>query len=119
LFVPENRQTPISAELSFSSPAADGALTALFDWRYSGDEAWNIEIETTDGITLALTEGGSRLAVNGKGAEGEGPTEYAAIYTRFVDLIDERRSLVDVEPLRLTADAFLAGSRTSVEPFDD
>ena len=31
----------------------------------------------------------------------------------------ERRSLVDVEPLRLTADAFLAGSRSNVEAFHD
>jgi D-galactose 1-dehydrogenase len=50
---------------------------------------------------------------------GAGPPEYQAIYTRFTDLIDERKSLVDIEPLRLTADAFLAGSRTSVEAFHD
>jgi hypothetical protein len=42
--------------------------------------------------------------------------EYPDIYRTFVDLIDERRSLVDVAPLRLVADCLLAGSRKSVDP---
>ena len=50
---------------------------------------------------------------------GRRPGEYPAIYERFVDLMDERRSLVDVDPLRLAADSFLAGSRTAVEPFEE
>jgi D-galactose 1-dehydrogenase len=45
--------------------------------------------------------------------------EYPRIYRRFADLIDERRSLVDVTPLRLTADAFLVGKRVGVEPFEE
>ena len=46
----------------------------------------------------------------------DGPGEYPDIYRDFVDLIDERRSLVDVAPLRLVADCLLVGRRTSVEP---
>ena len=99
LFVPENRQAPIAAELSLASDAADGALTAQFDWRHSGEEAWTIGIETKDGMKLDLVEGGSRLIVGGIEREGRGGSEYAAIYATFVDLIDERRSQVDVEPL--------------------
>ena len=119
LFIPKGRQAPIAADLAFDSPAADGPLTALFDWRHSGNEAWTIEIDTADGERVALIEGGARLLVGGEERAGKGLGEYPAIYDRFIDLIDERRSLVDVEPLRLTADAFLAGSRTEVEPFTD
>lgn len=119
LLVPENKQAPIAAELAFASPAADGELTANFDWRHSGNEAWNIDITTVDGIELRLTEGGARLSVDGSEREGAGMPEYQSIYARFVDLIDDRRSMVDVEPLRLTADAFLAGSRANVEAFHD
>ena len=41
--------------------------------------------------------------------------EYPDIYRTFVDLIDERRSLVDVAPLRLVADCLLVGGRRTVE----
>ena len=44
--------------------------------------------------------------------------EYPDIYRTFVDLIDERRSLVDVAPLRLVADSLLVGRRSEVEAFN-
>jgi predicted dehydrogenase len=119
LMVPENKQAPIAAELAMTSPDADGELCAFFDWRHSGGEAWTIEVKTADGVDLLLSEGGGKLTVDGSERHGTGPPEYQAIYARFTDLIDERRSLVDMEPLRLTADAFLAGSRLSVEAFHD
>lgn len=119
LSFPANRQAPIAADLVFTSPAADGALDAAFDWRHGGGEAWTIEIRTTDGLDIRLEDGGARLMVGGEERGGKGPAEYAAIYARFLDLIDTRQLLVDVQPLRLAADAFLAGSRTEVEPFDD
>jgi predicted dehydrogenase len=119
LLVPANRQMPIAAELTFSSPVAEGELSASFDWCHTGGEAWTIDLTTTDGIELSLREGGARLFLAGEERLGTGPPEYAAIYARFLDLIDQRCSLVDTEPLRLTADAFLAASRTSVEPFED
>jgi hypothetical protein len=118
LFVPANRQAPIAAELSLTSAAADGALTALFDWRHSGGEAWTITIEA-DGLKLELLEGGARLIVDGEERQVPSSSEYAGIYARFVDLIDERRSWVDIEPLRLTADAFLAGNHNPADSFED
>jgi len=45
----------------------------------------------------------------------DGAGEYPDIYAKFVDLIDERRSLVDVAPLRLVADCLLVGRRTTVD----
>lgn len=119
LLYPANRQTPIAAALAFTSPAAAGALEAEFDWRHSGGEAWTIEIETEEGRRVTLLDGGSRLEVDGAPAEGKGAGEYPTLYTQFVDLIDCRGSLVDIEPLRVTADAFLLGRRTIVEPFED
>ncbi|MFN3387541.1 MAG: Gfo/Idh/MocA family protein [Allosphingosinicella sp.] len=119
LFFPQNRDTPIAAALEFASPAAEGPLTAAFDWRHSGGEAWTIAIRTADGEEIELRDGGARLFRGGAEVEGPGIGEYPDIYRRFGDLIEKGESHVDVEPLRLTADAFLAGKRTIVEPFED
>ena len=119
LLFPANRQTPIAANLLLTSPAARGEMPVTFDWRHSGGEAWTIEVETEEGTRVKLLDGGTRLEVNGEPAAAEGPGEYAALYRDFIDLIDERRSLVDVRPLRLCADAFLLGRRTIVDAFDD
>ena len=116
LQVPENAQTPIAADLLFSSPQADGALTASLDWRRTEGEEWTIAVETTDGTKLRLEGGGSKLIVDGQVQEDNGPGEYPDIYRTFADLIDERRSHVDVAPLRLVADCLLVGSRRIVEP---
>ena len=37
--------------------------------------------------------------------------EYPSIYARFLDLIDNRRSEMDLSPLRLVADCLLVGRR--------
>jgi D-galactose 1-dehydrogenase len=66
-----------------------------------------------------VREGGGRLEVDGAERATEGPGEYEALYGEFLDLIDERRSLIDVRPLRLVADAFLLGRRREVEAFED
>jgi len=119
LLFPENKQTPIAARLKLGTGSPGGDLTADFDWRHSGGEAWTIGIETGDGTLLELAEGGSRLSIDGTSHAAKGPGEYPSIYAEFVDLIDERRSHVDIRPLRLVADAYLAGRRSVVEPFDD
>ena len=119
LLFPANRQTPIAANMRLASPSANGDIPVVFDWRYSAGEAWTMEIETEAGMRLKLLDGGGRLEVDGQPRATEGLGEYAALYRDFVDLIDERRSLVDLRPLRLCADAFLLGRRTIVEPFED
>jgi predicted dehydrogenase len=119
LLYPENKQTPIAAVLSFTSPAAEGELSAELDWRHSGGEAWTIDIRTADGLSVKLLDGGSRLEIDGVAQGSNGLAEYPSLYAQFVDLIDCRTSLVDLEPLRLTADAFLLGRRTLVDRFED
>lgn len=117
LEVPANAQTPIAADLVFSSPQADGTLHASLDWRRSKGEEWTIAIETAEGESVRLEDGGTTLIVNGGNPQNDtGPGEYPDIYRTFLDLIDERRSLVDVAPFRLVADAMLAAQRTSVDP---
>ncbi|HEY0626648.1 MAG TPA: Gfo/Idh/MocA family oxidoreductase [Allosphingosinicella sp.] len=115
---PENRQAPIAAEIACTSPVADGDLRCSLNFLHSGGEAWNIDISTADGIRLSLREGGSKLEIDGAPQSAEGEGEYPSLYREFVDLIDARRSLVDVRPLSLVADAFLLGRRATVEAFD-
>jgi len=45
--------------------------------------------------------------------------EYPGLYRRFVELVAAGTSDVDLAPLRLVADAFMLGSRRTVEPFED
>jgi predicted dehydrogenase len=116
LSFPANAQTPIAADIMFTSPEADGPLTANLDWRRTEGEEWTIAVETTDGTKVRLEEGGAKLLLDGQLTTDDGPGEYPDIYRAFVDLIDQRASLVDVAPLRLVADCLLNGTRTTVDP---
>lgn len=116
LSFPSNADTPIAAEIDFASDVAEGKLHCSLDWRRTEGEEWTIEIATADGTSVRLTDGGARLAIDGEDQKARGPGEYRDIYREFVDLIDQRRSSVDVRPLRLVADCFLASSRRTLEP---
>jgi D-galactose 1-dehydrogenase len=116
LEVPENAQTPIAADIVFSSPVDDGPLRASLDWRRTKDEEWTITVETSDGTHVRLEDGGATLVLDGKRQVDSGPGEYPDIYRTFARLIDERRSLVDVAPFRLVADSLLVASRKIVDP---
>ncbi|MCQ8783381.1 Gfo/Idh/MocA family protein [Mangrovibrevibacter kandeliae] len=114
---PENQQAPIAADLAFTD--ANGArIEAVFDWRQTGPQTWDIHVDTEDG-RLTLSKGGSEMVVDGKPVMSEADSEYAGIYRRFVELVGEGRSDVDVAPLQHVADAFLLGARRIVEAFHD
>jgi predicted dehydrogenase len=115
LHFPENAQTPIAADIAFASDVADGPLNCSLDWRRSEGEEWTITIRTTDGLEVRLEGGGSKLSIDGEPRESGGIGEYPDIYHRFVELVDERRSQVDVMPMRLVADCLLVGRRHIVE----
>ena len=112
LAFPENRQTPIAARIGFV-----GGFEADMDWRYSEGERWTIRVEATDGTLVELLDGGARLNLDGAPQEVGSKGEYPSLYARFAELIEAGESEVDREPLRLVADAFLAGRREIVEPF--
>jgi predicted dehydrogenase len=118
LSVAEGAQTPVAAEIAFESPESDGALTCSLDWRRSEGEEWTIRVRTTEGSEVLLTDGGARLFIDGVEQSVSGIGEYPEIYRRFAELIDERRSDVDVRPLRLVADFLLVGSTQRVEALE-
>jgi D-galactose 1-dehydrogenase len=115
LSFPSNRAAPIAADLVF---ADDHGLPirAEFDFRLTGPQTWDIRVETDAG-RLTLSSGGSRLMHDGRTLVDENKSEYRGIYRRFVELIGERASDVDLSPLVHVADAFMLGRRRDVEPF--
>jgi D-galactose 1-dehydrogenase len=116
LSTPANRAAPIAADLLFRDTG--GAPIAMdLDWRQTGPQSWDIVVETDAG-TLRLTSGGAALTLP-NGTDHAEDREYPGLYARFATLIRTGRSEVDTAPLRLVADAFLRGTRISVENFDD
>ncbi|MEH3117289.1 MAG: Gfo/Idh/MocA family oxidoreductase [Methylorubrum populi] len=117
LSVPENRQAPVAAELTFAD--AEGTpIRGEFDWRQTGPQTWDIRVEAEDGILL-LSEGGSRLTVDGVAQVLEPEGEYRGLYDRFAELVRTGESDVDLRPLIHVADAFLRERRRSVAAFED
>ena len=115
LHFPENRDTPVAADLTFAGP--DGVeATVTLDWLEAGDPKWDIEVATDDG-TLTLSKGGAEMAVDGTPVPVGANREYPNLYARFAELIDEGRSDVDLAPLRHVADAFMRGRRIAAPAF--
>jgi D-galactose 1-dehydrogenase len=106
-----NQEQPIAARLLLSTGAGSGCFPARFDWRHSGDERWTINVKTDVGTELILSDGGAVLHMNGRCVCERQGAEYPAVYTRFADLARTNASLVDSEPLRIVADAFLIAKR--------
>jgi len=117
LEIPENCKTPIGVALSMRSLAGFD-VDAVFDWRQEGPQTWEIRVQTDAG-SLVLSEGGSRMSVDGAQSSGGLKAEYDAIYHRFAELLETGASDVDLSPLRLVADAFLAGRTVDVEAFHE
>lgn len=127
LFFPENCETPIAAHVAFHHPHA--TVTADLDFLKQGEQIWTIEIETEEG-SLTLSEGGARLAIDGKvqaastgledTADGSNPLlggEYARLYKKMAALVRAGGIDMDLSPMAHVADAFLLGRRVTVEPF--
>ncbi|ATU92033.1 Gfo/Idh/MocA family protein [Phyllobacterium zundukense] len=114
---PENCDAPIAAELHFKD-ADNLTIHAVFDWRQTGKQTWDIVAETNAG-TMVLAEGGAKLSINGDLKFAEPEQEYSALYSRFAQIIKSGTSDVDIAPLRHVADAFLLGKRKSVAAFHD
>jgi D-galactose 1-dehydrogenase len=116
--VPANKATPIAAQIKFKH--ADGGaadLSADFDWRQTGEQTWEIEIATADGMSLFLKKGGTVLIVNAKTVLEAPMEEYEMIYARFAELMKTGKSDADVRPLQLVCDCFMLGRPKVVEAF--
>jgi D-galactose 1-dehydrogenase/L-arabinose 1- dehydrogenase len=115
LSVPTNRVSPIAASIALRT--GDAPVAAEFDFLQTGQQSWDIEVDTDAGV-LRLRDGGSRLELP-DAAPLAGPNEeYARLYRRFAELVRAGERDVDLRPLQLVADAFLVGERRVVEPFD-
>ncbi|WP_099827899.1 Gfo/Idh/MocA family protein [Oceaniglobus indicus] len=111
LETPENRQTPIGAQITFSDN-----VTMDLDWRQEGPQTWTIEAET-DGGTLTLTDGGANMSIDGQAQVTDGDREYPRLYARMADLVKTGARDMDLTPMIHVSDAMMLGERVVVEPF--
>jgi D-galactose 1-dehydrogenase len=115
LSLPANREAPIAAQLALRG-SAGAPVTMDLDWRQTGPQTWDIEVETDAG-TVKLSQGGAAFVLP-TGTCRNADHEYPGLYARFVELVRAGESDVDLTPLQLVADAFLRGRRRIVEPFE-
>ena len=109
LSFPRNRAAPIAADLSFADEAGV-QIEAAFDWRQTGPQTWEIRIETDAG-RVTVASGGRRLIHGERTLVDAEKQEYPVIYQRFLELIANGVSDVDLSPLVHVADAFMLGER--------
>ncbi len=118
LETPKNKSTPIAAQIRFKpSWGAAAELSADLDWRQTGEQSWDIEVETADGLDLKLRKGGTELHANGKLSVAEPSAEYEGIYAHFAQLLKTGTSHIDGAPLQLVSDCFMLGRRVETEAF--
>ncbi|ONN65918.1 Gfo/Idh/MocA family protein [Herbaspirillum sp. VT-16-41] len=115
LEVPANRQTPIAARLAFTD-ALGTDVQADFDWRQTGEQTWDIVIDTAS-THLHLKKGGLELWIDQAPCELPVEGEYPSLYAHFCQLIRNKSSDVDVAPLRHVADAFMLGEHVVTDAF--
>lgn len=117
LEVPANRTMPIAARLHLSGTAGL-PVEAEFDWRQTGPQTWDIEVDTDAG-TLVLRNGGAVLSLPGEAEQRFDDREYPALYEHFAALTRSGESDADATPLQLVADAFALAQRSATKEFFD
>ena len=120
LYVASNHEAPIAAEMSFRTDSG-AEIKAAFDFRHTGVQTWDIDVDTDAGA-IRLSAGGGKLTIGDElvpADAGALENEYESIYRHFADLIERGRCDVDARPLQLVADIFLLAKRSIVEPFED
>ena len=115
LHVPENGHTAIRAQLMLATGAA--TLAVDLDFLQTGEQTWDIVLDTADGGRLRLAHGGATMQVDDRPVEPGTQAEYPRLYARFAGLIAARASDTDAAPLRLVADALLVASSHRAHAF--
>jgi D-galactose 1-dehydrogenase len=115
LEVPANRAGPIAAELELSDNTGL-PIDASFDFRETKNHTWEVRFATDRG-PVVLSGGGSRLVAGDEVLVDEKKQSYRLLYRRFVELVRNGESDVDLAPLQLVADAFMLGRRREVQAF--
>ena len=117
LSFPANRDTPIAGTLAMTD-ARGTPIDVRLDWRQTGEQTWEIDVDTDAG-TLALSGGGTTLDLAGtKTSDDDGHAEYTGLYRHFADLVATSRIDFDTAPITLLADAFMLGKRVQVDAFE-
>lgn len=114
LSVPRGRAQPIAASLMLQAGAVP--VSAEFDFLHEGEQRWDIEIDTADGV-LKLALGGAALSIAGKAIAVGANAEYPRLYARFADLIAAGTSDVDLAPFSLVADLIGIATRRETGAF--
>lgn len=113
LHTPSNRQTPIRAEMKFTSN-----VTASFDWLKEGEQTWEQRFTATDGTVVHLLDGGNRCVVDGEERALDALGEYPALYARMVELVKNGQSDVDLSPMVHVSDIMTLARREIAPAFD-
>jgi D-galactose 1-dehydrogenase len=117
--VPENWSTPIGVNITFKrGDASPVDMSAVFDWRQRGEQTWDIDIKTRDGLVMKLSKGGSVLHINSKLILEAKLEEYEMIYAKFARLLKSGKSETDYSPLQLECDAFMLAKPVVVDKFE-
>jgi predicted dehydrogenase len=120
LLVPANCGAPIAADVELTTDNGI-PIHASFDFRETGPQQWNIDIETDAG-PMKLSAGGGLLTLGQDPVPAEPGSldaEYTALYERFHELVLRGASDVDARPLQLVADIFLIAQQIPVESFHE
>lgn len=115
LDMPENSQTPISAQLLLSAGRAP--IEVELDFLETKTQHWEIALETECGHSLRLVDGGTGMSIDNASLVARPSAEYPALYARFAQLIASGDSDADNAPLALVAEALSIGTINSVEAF--
>ncbi|HEX3673956.1 MAG TPA: Gfo/Idh/MocA family oxidoreductase [Rhizomicrobium sp.] len=120
LFVASNHAAPIAADIVFRT-GSGAEISAALDFRHTGVQTWDIDIDTDAG-PIKLSAGGGALTIGDRPAPpdpGALGSEYESIYARFAELIAHHQSDVDARPFQLVSDILLVAKQSAVEPFED
>lgn len=112
---PENRDTPIAANLNFAN-ADNAPMNAVFDWRQEGPQTWDIDVETING-SMKISGGGAQVSIDGTMVVDGSDHEYANLYQRMTTLLEAGHSDFDMDPMIHVCDAYALGKRVVVTPF--
>jgi predicted dehydrogenase len=102
--------SPIAARISGYLTEGFTTLRIDLDWRVA-EECRELLFECSDGSAVRLGQSGRSLEVDGIPLMAESNLEYERLYGHFSSLIEQRKTDLDIEPLRLTADSFMIARR--------
>jgi D-galactose 1-dehydrogenase len=117
LNVPGNCQSPIAASLQMRS-GEQVRVVAELDFDHSVNEQWSIELTCEEGV-MRLDAGGAQVTLDGVSQAVSEEGEYPVMYAYFARLIERGNSDLDLQPLRIVADSFFVGSKTTVADFHE